>query len=252
MGFFKDYSGRIVFITGAGKGLGRAMAQRFYDGNAEVVIIAELNYDLGQQTAKEIDPSGKRVVALKCDVSKPEDVNIAVNKVYDQFGNIHILVNNAGIIKDSMFHKMSYEQFDDVLKVHLYGTFNTCRAIVPKMREQGYGRIVNIASTAAFGNPGQCNYSAAKNGIIGFSRTLAKEVISKGITVNVVAPGTIDTDMLRSMPAESYEAARKRQPSGRFGDPDELAAVVAFLCTEDASYISGQTVTVSAAYTTQG
>lgn len=250
MAFFKDFTGRVAFVTGAGKGIGRAIAQRFYDGNADGVVIADYDIALAEKTAKEIDPSGKKVIAIKCDVSCQADVDAAVAQTYTTFGTIHILVNNAGIFKDAMLHKMTEEQWHSVMNVCLNSTFYTCRAVINRMRDQEYGRIVNIASGAAFGNAGQCNYAAAKSGMIGFTRCLGREGISKNITANVIAPGAVDTDLLRQTPDAVLQKALAMSPARRAGSPDELAAAVAFLCTEDASYISGQTLSVNGALLT--
>lgn len=240
-------AGRYAIVTGAGKGIGKAAVQRLLEDGAAGVAILE--YDAAQldTTVKELDPEGKRLIGVACDVADRGQVEQAIQNIHARFGRIDILVNNAGITRDAMFHKMSEEQWDTVLNVNLNSMFNTCRHVVPIMREQNYGKIVNIASTSAFGNAGQANYAASKAAAIGFTKTLARECGAKNITANCIAPGYIMTDMLAAVPQEILESYKKGIPMRRFGRPEELASVIAFLCSEDSSFLSGQCLVVNGA-----
>ena len=240
-------TGRVAIVTGAGKGIGKAIATRLFAEDAKGVAIFEWDEELAKKTAKELDPSGERVIAVKCDVSNTEMVKAAVDVVLEKFGTVDILVNNAGITKDAMFHKMSDDQWNAVMNVNLKGIYNTCKYCVPVMKEKEYGRIVNIASVSYWGNVGQTNYSASKGGVMGFTGTLAKEYAAKGIVANCVAPGMIDTDMLQAIPAPILEAKLAATPMHRCGSPEELAAIVNFLCGPDCSYLTGQCLVASGA-----
>ena len=245
----KNLAGKYAIITGAGKGLGAAMAKRFLEEEVAGVAMLDWNYELVKQTALELDPEGKKTLAIQCDVTDSDGVKAAVDKVVEQFGRVDILVNNAGITKDRIFHKMTDEDWDSVIKVNLYGPYNLCKYIVPLMREQMSGSIINISSTAAYGNPGQTNYSATKAGLQGFTRSLAIEMGPKGVRANCIAPGFLKTDMQMAVPADILEASIKNKvPMRRLGDPSELAAAVAFLAGDDASWITGQTIFVSGGY----
>ena len=240
-----NLEGRNAVITGAAKGIGAATVERFLrDGVANVALL-DVDYEGAIKTAQSLDPSGARTIAIKCDVVSEEAVDKAFFAIYSRLGKVDILVNNAGFVRDKMFHRMPLEQFRQVLAVHLYGAVHCTGQVIGSMREQGYGRIVNLASTAIFGNVGQTNYSAAKAGLVGFTRTLAKEAGAKGITVNCVAPGYINTDIIMDVPPEKLAAALSAHPMHRFGEPSEVAAVIAFLASSDASYVSGQCIVCS-------
>ena len=241
----KNLKGKYCIVTGAGKGIGAAIAKRFLEEEAAGVAILEWNGELAAQTAKELDPTGKKVIAVKCDVSNDEQVKAAVETVLATFGRIDVLVNNAGIIRDKIFHKMTDDDWYSVINVNLNGIYLMCKYIVPGMREQESGSIINISSTSLMGNPGQANYSATKAGMQGFTRTMAKELARKNVRMNCVAPGYIDTEMMRSIGEEKFQAACARHPMKRMGSPDELAAVVTFLATDDASWVTGQTIVAS-------
>ena len=242
--------GRYAIVTGAGKGIGYAIAKRLLEDGAAGVAIFEYNAESGRKAAEELASIGGQVIAVPCDVSDRASVEAGVKTVLETFGRIDILVNNAGITRDHIFHKLSYEEWDAVLSTNLGGVFNTCHAVVPHMRENGYGRIVNISSTSAYGNPGQSNYAASKAGILGFTSTLAKEVARKGIVANVVTPGFIHTDMYMAVPPDIIERSIRSIPMQRLGEPEEVAAVVSFLCGPDVSFMTGQVISVSGGHRT--
>lgn len=233
---------KIAVVTGAGKGIGKAIVQRFLEDGAAGVAILEMDLALGEKTAKEFDETGKRVIAVKCDVSKQEDVHAAFEKVFEAFGKVDILVNNAGITRDAMFHKMTIEQAKLVMDVHFYGTFFCCQEVIPGMRERGYGKIINISSVSALGNVGQVNYTSAKSAIEGLTRTLAMECGRKNITVNAIAPGMIDTDILKTIPEDILKAKINSVPMQRLGDPSEVASVASFLASDDSSWVTGNII----------
>ncbi len=241
----KNLNGKYCIVTGAGKGIGRAIVERFIAEEAAGVAIFEWDGELAEKTAREIDPSGKKVIAVKCNVADSNNVESAVKTVIDAFGRVDVLVNNAGITRDKIFHKMEDADWNAVINVNLNGVYNLCKFIVPLMREQESGSIVNISSTSVMGNPGQANYAATKAALMGFTRTLAKELGRKNVRMNCVAPGYIDTEMMRAVPADILERMIKGIPSQRLADPDEIASIVAFLSTEDSSWISGQTIFAS-------
>jgi 3-oxoacyl-[acyl-carrier protein] reductase len=238
-------SGKYAIVTGGSRGIGAAIVERFIQDEAAGVAIFEWDFELAKQTAGRIDPTGKKVIALKCDVSDEHQVISAVQATLDAFGTIDILVNNAGITRDAIFHKMSNENWDAVMQVNLYGTYYTCKHVIPHMRTKSYGRVVNIASVSAYGNVGQANYAASKGAVISFSKTLAKEGGPKNITVNCIAPGYINTDMYKAVPEEIIAEHMKQIPLKRLGEPGEIASVASFLASDDASYVSSQCLVVS-------
>lgn len=240
-----DLTGRYAVVTGGGKGIGAAIAARFLQDGAAGVALLDYDADLARAAAERLDPEGRRTRAVACDVANPEQVRAAVSQVLEAFGRIDILVNNAGITRDSIFHKMGQDSWDAVLNVNLNGTCYLCREIVPLMREQQYGRIVNISSTSAFGNAGQANYAASKAAVIGFTKTLAREGGPKNIIANCIAPGYIDTDMFQAVPEEIIAEYMKGIPMKRLGQPEEVASVASFLASDDASFLSGQCLVVS-------
>lgn len=235
-------TGKYAVVTGAGKGIGRAIAERFLEDDVAGVALFDMDEALVNATAKEMDPTGNRVIAVKCDVSNQENVNAAFAQVNEKFGRVDILVNNAGITRDAMFHKMTIEQAMMVMNVHFYGTFYCCQAVIGGMRERNYGKIVNISSVSAMGNVGQTNYTSAKCAIEGFTRTLAMESARKNITVNAIAPGMVNTDILKSIPADIMEQKIKSVPAQRLGEPSEIAAVASFLASDDSSWVTGNCI----------
>ena len=241
----KDLSGKFAVVTGAQKGIGYAIAKRFLEENVAGVAIIDLNaFD-----TTEMDPTG-RAVSYACNIADGEMVADVFAQIYERFGRIDILVNNAGIIKDAMFHKMNDAQWNAVMNVNIGGMYNCCKQVIGKMRDQEYGRIINISSTSASGAAGQCNYSLTKSGVIGFTKSLAKEGARKNITVNAVAPDFIKTDMMLSVPKEVMEESLRQAPMHRMGEPEEVAALVTYLASDDATYVSGECIRCGGAFHT--
>ncbi len=235
--------GKIALVTGAARGIGRAIVKRMLSDGVTGVALIDSNGAMVNETAAELGPD--KCLAIACDVSKPEQVQAAVAQALTRFGVIDILVNNAGITRDKILHKMDLEAWQAVLDVNLSGPYYFCRELMPHMRERGYGRIVNISSTSAFGNPGQANYAASKAGLIGLTKTVAKEGAAKNVTANCVAPGAIDTEMFDAVPEDAKKAFVANIPMKRMGKPEEVAAAVSFLSSDDAGFITGECLVVS-------
>jgi 3-oxoacyl-[acyl-carrier protein] reductase len=228
-----DFTGRTAIVTGAGRGIGLGIARSFVGAGAEVVMV-DLDEDVLVAAAAELS-----AVAAVADISRTEDVERVVAAAIERTGRIDVLVNNAGILRDGVLWKMDDEAWDQVLAVHLGGTFRFTRACVPHFRERGYGRVINFTSyTGLHGNMGQANYAAAKAGLIGFTKTAAKELARFGVTVNAISPNA-NTRMLASIPADKREQMDAQIPLGRVAEPEEIAAAVAFLASEEAGYITG-------------
>jgi 3-oxoacyl-[acyl-carrier protein] reductase len=243
--------GRVAFVTGAGRGIGAATALRLAEDGARVVL-ADIDPDGCQQGVAAIERAGSQGLALHCDVTQKDAVESAVQQAVDRFGRLDILVNNAGVIRDNLLFRMSDDDWETVMNVHLRGAFFCSRAAQAHMVKQRYGRIISLSSTSALGNRGQTNYSAAKAGLQGLTRTLAIELGPFGITANAVAPGFIDTEMTRATarrqgldPQEQIEAAAKVIPVRRVGQPRDVAHVICFLASEDAGYVNGQVIYVA-------
>lgn len=232
------FNNEVAVITGAGRGIGAAIARKLFDEGCRVVV-TDINEAAASECAQSIDPSCGRTLSLSCDISNKASVREAIAKVIERFGTIDILVNNAGITSDAMFHKMSSEQWQKVIDVNLTGTFLMTGAVVPHMREKKYGRIVNISSVSAYGNIGQANYSATKAGMIGLTKTLAKELGRYNITVNVIEPGLIETDMIKSVPQNLKDGWLSMMPVGRLGQPEDVANVVCFFASEESGFVTG-------------
>lgn len=242
---------RVALVTGAARGIGAATAARLAQDGAKVVL-ADLDAAGVENTAAEIAASGTEAVGLTCDVSDAASVQRTVEQAVERFGRLDILVNNAGILRDNLLFKMTEDDFDRVIGVHLRGAFLCARAAQKPMVEQKYGRIISLSSTSALGNRGQANYSSAKAGLQGLTRTLAIELGQFGITANAVAPGFIDTDMTRAtaqrmgISPEAFQAGASQHIAlRRIGQPSEVASVIAFLASDDASYVSGQVIYVA-------
>ena len=241
----RDMTGKYCIVTGASQGIGEAIAKRFLKEGAAGVALMARNAEKLEKTAAALDPSGQRTLAVKCDVADPQQVEEAVKTVMAKWGRIDALINNAGILRDKIFHKMSDDDWFSVININLNGMYYMCKHVVPVMRAQGSGCIVNISSTSMMGHPGQANYSTSKAGMQGFTRTMAKELGRKNVRINCVAPGQTDTEMMRAVGEDKFGAAVAAHPMKRMADPDEIASVVEFLCTEDSSWVTGQTIVVS-------
>ncbi len=240
-------SERVVIITGGSRGIGRAIANRFAGEKPRLVLF---HYDpddsAAEQTLAGLAEKGVQGEAHRLDVSKKEEVDRLFKDVLSRFGRVDVLINNAGITKDGLFMRMSEEDWDLVLRVNLKGTFNCTQAVIRSMVKERSGRIVNITSLVGeIGNAGQANYSASKAGIIGFTKSLAREVASRGITVNAVAPGYIRTEMTASLPDKIKEAFLQQIPLARVGEPEDVAEAVHWLCSRGSTYITGQVIHVN-------
>ncbi|HET9847393.1 MAG TPA: 3-oxoacyl-ACP reductase FabG [Candidatus Dormibacteraeota bacterium] len=237
-------TGKIAIVTGAGRGIGEGIARKLAQEGATVVC-ADVNENDATTVASAL---GHGAVGRQLDVSNSADCDALVNGVQPEFGRLDILVNNAGINRDAMLHKMTDEQWQQVIAVDLSGVFFMTRAASRLMRAAGAGRIVNIASASWMGNIGQANYSAAKAGVVGLSRTAAKELARSQVTVNAIAPGFIDTQMTRGIPEQIREQQLAKIPLGRAGQPADVAALVAFLASDEAGYITGEVINVGGGY----
>ena len=242
---------RVAVVTGAARGIGAAIARRLA-GQGVAVAAVDLDTEGSARTANAIVESGGRAIAVGADVADETAAGHAVERAAAELGPVTVLVNNAGIIRDNLLFKMSTDDWDAVMGVHLRGAFLMTRAAQAHMIEAKWGRIVNLSSTSALGNRGQANYAAAKAGLQGFTKTLALELGKFGVTANAIAPGFIDTEMTQAtadrlgVDFEDWKAAASREiPVGRVGTPDDIAAVAAFLCSEDAGYVSGQVIYVA-------
>jgi 3-oxoacyl-[acyl-carrier protein] reductase len=239
------FEGKVAIITGAGRGIGKAIAERLASEGADVVI-CDIDKEAAERTAEEIRSKySVKAMAISADVANEGDVNSMVEETIKNFGRVDFLINNAGITKDSLLLRMSEEEWDKVIAVDLKSVFLCTRAVIRHMMRQKFGRIVNISSVIGLrGNVGQANYASAKAGIIGFTKSAARELAGRNITVNAVAPGYIQTEMTERLPQEVKEEMLKQVPLGRPGQPEDVAGVVAFLCSEDASYITGEIIRV--------
>ena len=240
---------RIAVVTGGADGIGRATAMRFAQEGA-VVVIWDMNEEKGKKTAAEINAAGGKASFLKVNTSNFAEVEAASKKVVEQYGKYEILINNAGITRDSTLKKMTPELWQQVIDVNLTGVFYCAKCAADIMTEQGWGRRVNASSVVAlYGNFGQTNYVATKAGLIGMTKTMARELGKKGVTVNAVAPGFILTDMVRKMPEEVLKSMEDKVPVKRLGKPEEIAAAYAFLASDDAAYINGTVISVDGGMT---
>ena len=236
---------KVAFITGAIRGIGRQIAVTLANNNYDIAINYRTENEDLKNTISEIEKTGVKCLAVSGDVSKFEDAEKMVNEIIEKFGKIDVLVNNAGITKDNLLIRMKKEDFEDVLNVNLVGTFNITKNVVPFMMKQKDGRIINISSVVGVsGNAGQSNYSASKAGIIGFTKSLAKELGSRNILINAIAPGFIETKMTEVLKDSVKEEIIKTIPLKRMGTPEDVANVVKFLASEDSKYITGQVINV--------
>ncbi len=242
---------RVAIVTGAGRGIGAAIAHRLAADGLSVGVV-DLDEQGSRRTAKEIIENGGRAVPIGADVADENAASNAVQQTVAELGPVAVLINSAGIIRDNLIFRMSTNDWDSVMDVHLRGAFLMTRAAQTHMTQAKWGRIINISSTSALGNRGQANYATAKAGLIGFTKTLALELGKFGVTANAIAPGYIETDMTQASAArqgldfdEWKLAAARDIPMGRIGQPEDVAAVASFLCREEAGYVSGQVIYVN-------
>jgi 3-oxoacyl-[acyl-carrier protein] reductase len=237
--------GRVALITGASRGIGKAIALELANRSATVAVNYRQAKTAAEEVVLQIEGMGGRAIAIQADVSVLAEAQTLVKNTISELGGLDILVNNAGIIRDKLIMMMGEEDWDDVLTINLKSTFNCSKAAVRHMIRKRYGRIINISSIAGqMGNPGQTNYSASKAGQIGFTKALAREVASRNITVNAVAPGYVETDINVNMPENAKEMIVQLTPLGRTGTPEEIAFAVAFFASDQASYCTGQVLAV--------
>jgi 3-oxoacyl-[acyl-carrier protein] reductase len=240
-----DLSGKVALVTGGSRGIGREIAIELARHGASVAISYVNNEEKAVEVVKEIQKFSVKGMCIKADVSKEEEVKKLVDAIKDELGTIDILVNNAGINRDTLLIRMNTQEWDQVIDTNLKGTYLCTRLVAKDMIKKRYGKIINIASVAGVaGNYGQANYSASKAGVIGFTKAVAKELASRGINVNAVAPGLIETDMTQALKEEVKETLIKSVPMGRLGSPKDVANLVVFLASDKSDYITGQTINI--------
>jgi len=240
-----ELTGKVALVTGAAQGIGKAIALLLARNGADLVVW-DINLEKAEETAKEIEVLGRRAIAMKVDVASLEHVERMVEAILEELGQIDILVNNAGITRDKLILRMTEEDWDAVLNINLKGTFNCTKTVVRHMSKQRSGKIVSIASVVGeMGNAGQANYAASKAGVIGFTKTIAREFAGRGINVNAIAPGYIETPMTDVLSEKVKEELRRLIPMERLGKPEDVAEAVLFLVSEASSYITGQVLNVN-------
>ncbi|MEC8980416.1 MAG: 3-oxoacyl-ACP reductase FabG [SAR324 cluster bacterium] len=233
-----NLEGQTALITGAGRGIGKTIALKLAESGADIVL-ADMSPEVAEVRVV-VESLGRKCLTFEADVTDLEVIETMVKKIIEELGSIHILINNAGITQDNLFMRMKPEQWSKVIDVNLNGVFNVTKAVIRPMVKQRTGKIINISSVVGFsGNPGQVNYSSTKSALVGFTKSLAREVGARGVTVNAVAPGFIDTAMTQALNENQQEAILQQIPLGRMGDANDIANAVAFLASEEASYITG-------------
>lgn len=240
-----ELSGKISLVTGGSRGIGREISLKLSEEGSHIAFFYSNNEEKANDTVKEIEANGVKAIAVKVDVSKEEGVIEAVKKIEEDFGAIDILVNNAGITRDNLLIRMSEKDWSDVIDINLKGAFLTTKAVARKMMRKRYGKIINISSIVGVsGNIGQANYSASKAGLIGFTKSMAQEFASRGIRVNALAPGFIETDMTDVLSEDVKDQMLKSIPLGALGKPEDIANLVVFLASSKADYITGQVINI--------
>lgn len=238
-----NLEGKVALVTGASRGIGREIALELAREGCNVAVNYSGSEAKANEVVDEIKGLGREAIAVQCNVSDSDAVQAMVKETISQFGSVDILVNNAGITKDNLLMRMKEAEWDDVININLKGVFLCTKAVTRQMMKQRSGRIIDISSIVGVsGNPGQANYVAAKSGVIGLTKTTAKELAPRGITVNAIAPGFISTDMTDQLPQDVRNEMLKQIPLSRFGDPQDIARVVTFVASESASYMTGQTL----------
>jgi 3-oxoacyl-[acyl-carrier protein] reductase len=233
-----NLEGQTALITGAGRGIGRTISVKLAESGADIVLV-DMSPDVAEVRG-EVESLGQKCLTFEADVTDFDAIDVMVKSAVEELGSIHILVNNAGITQDNLFMRMKPEQWSKVIDVNLNGVFNVTKAVIRPMVKQRAGKIINISSVVGFsGNPGQVNYSSTKSALVGFTKSLAREVGARGITVNAVAPGFIDTAMTQALNESQQEVILQQIPLGRMGDAEDIANAVAFLASKEASYITG-------------
>jgi len=240
-----ELAGKSAVVTGGSRGIGRAIALRLATQGADICLSYRGNAAAAEETRVAIAALGRRALAVQADVAQPEAADALIKAAIGEFGKVDILVNNAGITRDDLIMRMSIDAWREVLETNLFGAFYAIKAVTRPMLKARGGRIINITSVSGqAGQMGQANYSSAKAGLIGLTKATARELASRGITVNAVAPGFVLTELTQDLPAELLDEITKRTPLGRFGTPEEIASAVAFLASDDAAYITGQVLAV--------
>ena len=239
------FENQVAIVTGGSRGIGFAVAERMASEGAAIAVVSTTPESAGAAAEKLLAAGAPKAAGYPCNVASCEDVQNTVNAILSEFGKVDILVNNAGVTRDNLLMRMSEDEWDKVLDINLKGVFNFSKAVVRPMMRARAGRIINVSSIVGIhGNPGQANYAASKAGIIGFSKAMAKEIASRNITVNVVAPGFIETDMSRAIPEALQQKMLENIPLGRMGTPADVANLVAFLASAEAAYLTGQVICV--------
>ena len=240
-----DLTGKVALVTGASRGIGQAVAVELAKAGADVIVNYIGNEAVAQETVEKVEALGRKALKIKADVGNADEVQAMVDEAHAAFGHIDVLVNNAGITRDGLLIRMKDSEWDDVLNINLKGVYLVSKAVAKLMVKQRSGRIINMTSVSGVtGNVGQANYAAAKAGVIGLTKTCAKELAARGITVNAVAPGFIETAMTDVLPEKIKEGIAATVPLGRMGQPEEIAGVVTFLASDFARYITGQVLNV--------